>query len=130
MLIIKPIQEKDRQRLYAELCSVGYKEDAFAYSADVDDKPAGICQFAIKGESGYIYDLENARGTTDEDALFIMGRAVLNFVNLCGCHDAYADAETPLLRRIGFRNRDGKVMMKLDGFFEAPCEAEKKLDGA
>ena len=129
MLIIKPIQEKERQRLYAELCGVEYREDAFAYSADVDDKPAGICQFAIKGESGYIYDIENARGVDDGDALFIMGRAVLNFVNLCGCHDACAEKETPLLRRIGFRTKDGTVKMTLDGFFEAPCEAEKKLDG-
>ncbi len=129
MLIIKPIQEKERQKLYAGLCGVEYREDAFAYSADVDGRPAGICQFAIKGESGYIYDIENAKGVDDADALFIMGRAVLNFVNLCGCHDAFAEAETPMLRRIGFREKDGVCKMVLDGFFEAPCEAEKKLDG-
>ncbi|MBO4217625.1 MAG: hypothetical protein J5940_06745 [Clostridia bacterium] len=130
MLIIKPIQEKERQRLYAELCGVVYREEDFAYSADVDGKPVGICQFAIKGESGYIHDIENAKGEDDADALFIMGRAVLNFVNLCGCHDAFAEKETPMLKRIGFRNRDGVCKMTLDGFFEAPCEAEKKLDGA
>lgn len=130
MLIIKPIQEKERQKLFAELCGVVYREEAFAYSAETDGKPVGICQFVIKGESGHILDIANAKGVDDADALFIMGRAVLNFVNLCGCHDAYADEETPMLHRIGFRTRDGKVKMTLDGFFEAPCENEKKLDGA
>ena len=58
-------------------------------------------------------------------ARFVMGRAALNFIDLCGVHTAFFEGEPTnpaLLRRIGFRqNEHGVFAIDLAGFFTHPC---------
>ncbi len=127
MLEIYPIQDKASQEDILNKCNIEFDADKLAYSAYVDEKLAGALQFAIKGNAGYIYDIENADGTNDEEALFVMGRACLNFIDLCGVHTAFFEARDEgrelLVKKIGFKkNSDGKWEMNLEGFFEAPCK--------
>lgn len=126
MLEIRPIEEKEKQMALCAACNVDYNKDALAYGATVDDEFVGICQFGMDDKYGYIYDLKCVLGKDDFEALFIMGRATLNFIDLCGVHKAlYCGEESRLTKAIGFKKEDGKLIMDLEGFFENPCKHEK-----
>lgn len=126
MLEVKPIQEKAAQENLCELCGITYRENNFAYGAEVDGSPVGICQFYIRGEYGHISELASVKGKNDGEAMFILGRAALNFIDLAGAHEAYFDgADAPLVRAIGFSEKDGRLYMDLSAFFDNPCKNKK-----
>ena len=57
MLTVKPIRSKSEQELFCAKCNIPYDIDLLAYSAHVDEVFVGMCQFAIKGERGYIKNI-------------------------------------------------------------------------
>ena len=128
MIEVKPVQEKEKQ---AELCAAGgvtYDADLLMYAAYVDEQLVACCQFGMPKAVGLVADLFSVVPRTDavEEALFIMGRAALNFIDLCGVHEAYTPAPTEqdeaLIRKIGFRKTDEETWyMNLEGFFASPC---------
>ncbi len=125
MLEIYPIQDKKEQEVICKTCHMKYDPDTMCYSALVDGVLTGACQFRIKGNHGIIVEMNNSGDIDDKDALFVMGRAALNFIDLCDVHEAYytgtlMDEQTIL--RIGFRKVDGNWYINLSNFFEHPCE--------
>lgn len=136
MLKVLPIQSKAEQEELCRRCNVKYDADLLAYAASVDGELVGICQFKLTDKGGFIYDLakltdrdepedQKARDASDFEALFVMGRGALNFIDLCGVHRAYyvGDAsDERLLSAVGFRkNEDGRYEMNLEGFFTDHC---------
>lgn len=128
MIEVKPIQTKSEQEALCALCSVKYKADDFAYSAKENSEFVGICQFSIESRGGVIHDIKCIDGKDDFDSLFIMGRATLNFIDLCGVHTAFFEQSEDLpvnerlVKAIGFKkNILGKYEMDLTNFFEHPC---------
>ena len=125
MLEIYPVESKKDQELICKMCGQKFDPDDMCYAAYVDGVLAGACQFIIHEQSGYINALSESAETNDKDALFIMARATLNFIDLCGAHKAYykgEETDEALIKRIGFSKTDeGKWFMDLRGFFEAPC---------
>ena len=75
MFKITPCQDKSRQKEICELCGALFKPDAFAYQMiDAQDGHLmGMSQFDIS-ESGYIYNIKEAKGLSDFEAMFILGR--------------------------------------------------------
>jgi len=133
MLTVLPIQSKIEQEATCARCGIPYRIECMAYAAEVDDQLVGICQFYLNSDGGHITDFaefvpEGAQ--PDNEALFIMARGCLNFIDLCGVHTAYFEAEfanTDLVHAIGFRkNNENRWVMDLEGFFEHPCQHEKK----
>ena len=61
--------------------------------------------------------------------MFVMGRAALNFIDLCGIHKAKAyknSGDNKLLHAIGFReNNNGEFDINLDGMFDGKCSGHK-----
>ena len=57
-------------------------------------------------------------------------RATLNFIDLCGVHTAFFDADfenETLIKAIGFeKNPAGRWEMDLTDFFREPCKHSKK----
>lgn len=129
MLIVEPVQEKDEQERLCKKCGVDYIEEAMAYSAWVDGELVGICQFGYKTDGGHIYCLRAAVGTDDANALFIMGRQTMNFIDLTGQHEVWYDETVEpsknFSKLLGFREKDGKLWANLEGFFDHPCEHGK-----
>lgn len=126
MITVKPIQDKTEQQRLCALCNVPYSPDYLAYYAlDEQGKFAGICQFKTDAEGGHLYHLCAPIGSEELDPLFVMGRAALNFIDLCGFKKAYFDGEgqsDALLRRIGFTpDENGRYCVALDGFFTHAC---------
>lgn len=134
MLIIKPIQDETLQRALCAQCGVPFRAGALCYQAHLGEGPddedtfVGISQFTV-GEAvgerviGRIWDLVCAPGVDDEEALFIMGRQTLNFMDLTGTHEAYfevgASACEHLIKWLGFRMTDGAWYYDLHGKFDA-----------
>lgn len=126
MLEIYPVEDKKEQERISKQCGQQFDADAMCYAAYVDDELAGACQFAIHGKRGYMLDISNVTGKDDREALFIMGRQTLNFIDLCGAHEACYTGEVRdefLIKWIGFRKTETDGwFMDLNGFFEAPCK--------
>ncbi|MBR0443215.1 MAG: hypothetical protein IIX15_02640 [Clostridia bacterium] len=131
MLKVFPIQDKNEQATLCARCDVNFDADLLAYQATVDDVFVGICQFKLQPEGGILYDLAPLKGDApDFEAIFVLGRAALNFIDLCGIHQAFfdGDATVPgesLLRAIGFRpdeTQNGRLGMDLTDFFTSPCK--------
>ena len=131
MFKITPIQDSETQKKYAAECGIPCREGLFAYAMlDVDTLALmGMSQFEIGAEGGYIADLVPKTGYDDFEAMFILGRQTMNFIDLCGAHtvrasDEYTDAM--LLRAIGFKKHEsGEYLCNMDGMFDGNhCSGE------
>ena len=129
MFKISPIQDEKTKKDAAEKCGAVAREGFFAYAmVDQDtNELMGMSQFEIEGEIGYISDLRSATGYEDYEAMFILGRATMNFIDMCGSHKCRADkaaAEERLLHAIGFRETDGELFCDMTGMFDGHCSGE------
>ena len=128
MITVTPIQEKALQAEFCALCGIPYQVELLAYAAYNDKEEfVGICQFGLDPAGGHVYHLECPTAVDADDALFVIGRATLNFIDLCGGKTAFFDGEVKgrdaLLRRIGLVcGEDGRYTVSLDGFFDHPCQ--------
>jgi hypothetical protein len=128
MLKVLPIQTKSEQEEICKKCNVEFKPDLLAYSATVDGELRGVSQFKLTEKGGLVYDIAPAIDTYDFEALFVLGRGTLNFIDLCGVHYAIylASVETEekerLIKAIGFKKTDsGSFEIDLNGFFTDHC---------
>ena len=130
MLEVLPIQTKSEQEALCARCGVPFRTELLAYQALVDGELRGICQFTMDAEGGRIVDF-SAAGEAVFEPMFVMGRAALNFIDLCGVHRAFFDAECEnetLIRAIGFsKNPAGRWEMDLTDFFKEPCKHGKGM---
>ena len=132
MLTVLPIQSKLEQEATCARCGVPFRSECMAYAAEVDQKLVGICQFYLDSEGGHITDFSacsSENEAPDNEALFIMARGCLNFIDLCGIHRAFFEADfanTDLIHAIGFRKSSaGRWEVDLEGFFDHPCQHEQ-----
>ena len=130
MFKISAIQDKELQKKFAEECGAEFIPDAFAYSMIDNDTGTlmGISQFELLSGEGYIYDLKPRIGYSDFEAMFILGRATMNFIDLCGNHvcKASADAgEERLMKSIGFKLLDNEYFADMNGMFDGNCSGHK-----
>ena len=130
MLEILPIQTKPEQEALCARAGIPYRVDAMAYRASVDGEITAVCQFSMDAEGGHIHDLAMVKDKefSDRDrieSLFVMGRAAMNFIDLCGVHYARYLGEIKdelLLIKIGFKKTEnGAFEIDLNGFFTDHC---------
>ena len=132
MLKVLPIQTKDEQERICLACGVKYNPDLLAYSATVDGALAGVSQFKLTDKGGIVYDLKSVNGSFDFEAMFVLGRGTLNFIDLCGVHFARFAGEIPdeqherLIKAVGFKKTEsGDYFVNLEGFFTDHCHDKK-----
>ena len=131
MLKVLPIQLKSQQEDICRRCGVEFKPDLLAYSAEMDGELAGVCQFKLSAEGGIICDFAASKDYKGDlfEPLFVMGRGTLNFIDICGIHNAFFDADFAdegMIRAIGFtKNENGRYEVNLIGFFDEPCKKNK-----
>ena len=129
MLKVLPVQSKDEQKRLCSICNIEFKEALLAYCATVDDEFCGLCQFKLTDKGGIIYDIAHVPSSFDRQAIFVLGRAALNFIDLCDVHTAFfvgdlsENIDDLLIKQIGFKkNADGVYEVDLNGFFTHPCQ--------
>ncbi len=131
MFKISPIEEKAAQKDIIESLGGTFREDYFAY-AMVDNESGtlmGASQFEIEGDTGYISDLREAPGLSDFEAMFILGRATMNFIDMCGAHKCRASlaaGEERLFKSIGFKEAFGEYFSDMAGMFDGNCKGHQK----
>ena len=124
MFKISPIQSQEEQELVANACGAKYKAGAFGYAMrdSKNGELMGFSQFEITNDGGFLWDLRPAGDLDDYEAMFILGRATMNFIDLCGTHTLSATSEsgdTTLLRAIGLKpTNDGHFFCDMTGFFD------------
>jgi hypothetical protein len=95
----------------------------------VEGEVRGMCQFTMNNGGGRILDFAAFPDQYEFEPMFVMGRAALNFIDLCGVHRAFFDANCDnetLIRAIGFtKNAEGRWEMDLTDFFKEPCKHPK-----
>ena len=125
MLIIRPIEEKSLQEAFALSCGVPYRIGDLAYAAYVDGNFTALSQFRVCDTHGILDDLVLLPGSDDTEALFLLGRQTLNWIDLLGIHlcRARTDAADPrLLSLIGFQpDRSGDLAADLTHMFDGSC---------
>jgi len=130
MFKISPIQDKTLQKKYAEECGVEFCPELFAYSMINNDNGElmGFSQFDILDGQGYIRHLVSKIGYSDFEAMFILGRATLNFIDMCDAHTCIAAKEAGeqrLLLSIGFKMSEDGYFADLTGMFDGECSSKK-----
>ena len=124
MFKIFPLCDETLQEKYLSICNVKRRPNAFIYAmCDIESEEVmAISQFEIFKDHGYIYDIKARESLDDFEAMFILGRQTMNFIDLCGAHSVQASAETTddtLLRAIGFKKQDsGEYFCDMDGMFD------------
>ena len=124
MFKISPIQNPEEQAEVAKACGGDYKHGAFAYVMrdSETNELMGFSQFEIGVSGGALLDLRPAIGYDDFEAMFILGRSTMNFIDMCGTHTLSASAnagDTTLLRSIGLRpTESGDYFCDMTGFFD------------
>ncbi len=124
MLIIKPIQDKEYQKEVARHCDYCYREECFAYSAKIDETLIASCQFDILGKNAVITDFAQVVGVDDDiEAMIILGRAVMNFMELSGAENCIykPDNAKKYASMLGFKTIDGEYKINLKGLFDGKC---------
>lgn len=126
MLEVIPIQTKTEQEALAARVGAEFLPDALAYRADADGEFVGMCQFRLDPSGGHMLTLDSLPEHEDFQPMFVMGRAALNFMELCGAETAYYEAplrDRVLVGAIGFREDPaGRLSVDLRGFFDHPCQ--------
>ena len=132
MFKIAPIQDRETQAKHAKVCGTEAKDGFFAYAmTDTESgKLMGFSQFEVGGEAGYISDLLPSPEYKDDfEAMFILGRQTMNFIDLCGVHTARAAksaADDRLIRAIGFKADEDGYFCDMTGFFDGHCDGGSK----
>ena len=129
MLEVLPIQDKQEQEALCARCGIPFDTELLAYKALVEGELKGVCQFTMNALGGKICHFAHVPDQYEFEPMFVMGRAALNFIDLCGVHTAFFDAEYDneiLIKAIGFsKNSDGRYEMDLTDFFKEPCKHSK-----
>jgi hypothetical protein len=124
MLEVLPIQDKNVQEALCLRCAAKFDPKLMAYAAFTDGNAVGLCQFSMKLDEGTIYSLSNVSGCNDKHALFVICRAVLNFMDLCGVRTTTYEADNidnDLPYSIGFSKKsDGVYEINLTHFSDHP----------
>lgn len=131
MFKIFPIQDELTKEIYAKACGTEPIENAFAYGMIDAESLAimGFSQFDLDGERATLYTLKEKIGQNDFEAIFILGRATLEFCERCGAVFCYAkkdSADETLLRAVGLRTEEnGMLFGRIEGMFDGHCEGKE-----
>lgn len=127
MFKITPIQDFTEQENIAKACTSRARLGFFAYKM-VDAESGelmGFSQFEILDGYAFISDIKPAKEFNDFEAMFILAKSTMNFIDLCGTHICKADehtAEEKLLLSAGFKN----YMCDMTGMFDGShCKGHK-----
>lgn len=130
MFKVHPVADPCRLQSVCAACGITPQADAFAYEMNDCESGAlmGVAQFDIGAGEAKLLNLVASPGTHDTEAMFILGRAVLNFIDLCGVHLCLAPeraADVRLLHAIGFRrDEDGIWHCDTTGMFDGRCDGK------
>ncbi len=130
MLRARPIRDINEQKQCCAACGMQHNADLLYFSIFENETDClGTCAFRFSGKGVEIIDVQPKPGTYDDEAMFILGKATLNFVDLVGFKDVVYKAEDmKLASLLEFFPKDGVWQVNLEGYFDEPCKRHKEKD--
>ncbi len=124
MLEIRPLQDISEKSSACSLSGIPFDPEYLYYGAFADGQAVAVCSFEIKeAHAQILYLKSNESFTQNTDVLVILGRAVLNFLHLCGMHSViYLHAEDSLAKKIGFTFQNGVYSANTKYLFSKMCD--------
>jgi len=123
MFKISPATLPEEKEKIANELGITLRDGAFMYAMrDVDTGAVmGAAQFEIADGYGVIYDLRAPIDSDDFEAMFILGRQTMNFMDSCGVSEQRAmigASDERLLVSIGFRKGEEYYTASTVGMFD------------
>lgn len=129
MLEVLPVREKEKQEEYCSRIGIEYDPDTMCYAAWEGGELLGISLFHIEGTIGVIDRVVLKAGLRDDLAQYLLAKAPLNFVDLCGIRTAqFRDADKALAQKLEFLEREGVWQVDLTGYFTTPCHRHNEQE--
>ena len=131
MFKITPVQDNGLTVKYLSACGAKKRDDSFVYAMTdcTTGEIMGIAQFELYSDHGYIFDLKPRYDLDDFEAMFILGRQTMNFINSCGQELCRADlnaGDEKLIKAIGFKRSDTYFECNTEGMFDGShCSGHK-----
>ena len=120
MLKIIPMTSSAEQERICLQYGIAYDKTKFAYGAYEDGETVGASVFYVENGIGYITDLK-IKDENDLSLAMILGRAVLNFLDLHGVNEVFfkrrGEFYDKAAKTIGFKEKNGNFYANLTGMF-------------
>lgn len=117
MFMVTAIEDATHHMALCDVLGIGHVDGAYAYGAFDDDGtlPLGLialCEFTFTGEC-VIHSLTAAVGREEDEAVLILGFAVLDFFRRCGFDRVRGNIPERYARRLGFTLEEGRFTLDL-----------------
>ena len=122
MLEMRPVYTSYEREEYTKPFGITPEDDKTVICARYPDKFVGIAYVSFDGTEGTVHLLSLIDGYDDETDIFLLGKAMLNFLDLHGVKNVTYPyvTDVPLAKRLGFReNENGTYTLCLEGYFTA-----------
>ncbi len=120
MLEMRPVYTSYEREEYTKPFGITPEDDKVVICARYPDRFVGMAYVSAEGENGKIHFLSLIDGYNDETDLFLLGKAMLNYLDLHGVKNVvYPEVKDEKnAKRLGFKkNEDGTYTLSLEGYF-------------
>lgn len=120
MLEMRPVYTSYEREEYTKPFGIVPEEGKVVICARYPDKFVGMAYVSALGENGTIHFLSLVDGYNDDIDIFLLGKAMLNYLDLQGVKNVVYPEVTnePLVKRLGFRkNEENVYTLSLVGYF-------------
>jgi hypothetical protein len=118
MLEIRPVYTSYEREEYIKPFGITPDNDCFVVGAMRDGAFIGAGYGKIEGENATIFLMSLYPEKEDDVDRFIMGKAVLNYIDLEGVKNVtYTGNEERLAKALGFKLCNGSWNLNLEGYF-------------
>ncbi len=128
MLEARAIRTIEEQKECCKICGMEHDADLLYYAIFENDTDClGTCAFRFKGKPAELIDIKPQIGTYDDEAMYILGKATLNFIDLVGFKEVhYLADDEKMAKLLEFYPKDGNLYVNLEGYFNEPCKRKDK----
>lgn len=130
MLRARALRDIEEQKACCAVCGLAHDADLLYYAIFEDETDClGVCAFRLRHPFAEIVSILPKVGTYDDEAMFILGKATLNFLDLIHFQDVrYLATDEKLAKQLEFYPKDGYPYLNLENYFDEPCKRHKSED--
>ncbi len=131
MLRARAVRDIEEQKRCCDACNMIHNGDLLYFAIFENETDClGACSFRFGPEGAKIIDLKPKKDADyDDEAMYILGKATLNFVDLTGVKSAvFLANDLRMARLLEFYEKDGVMQVNLENYFNEPCARKRKGD--
>ena len=127
MLRARAIRDVEEQKNCCNVCGITHNPNMLYFAIFENETDClGTLEFKFTKEGARITDVKPKIDTYDDEAMFILGKATLNFIDLVGPkYVEYTAEDIKLSNLLEFYPKNGVLQVNLEGYFTEPCKRHK-----